>query len=370
MNRILIFGMGSFPGGVENFLANYYREIDREKVQFDFLSNAPTKIAYEDELVALGARVFHITSRRQNPLKYKQQVMDVFRTHGSEWSALWVNLNILANIDYLKIAKKVGINKRIIHSHNSHSMDRKMNYRLILHNLNKHVIGRYATDFWACSKGAAKWFYTGKALEKAVVIQNAINIDRTAFDPFKRDAIRKAQNWDNKYVIGNVGRLHFQKNQSFTIDIFNHYHIDHPNSILAFVGAGRDTQMLKQKVQSLGLSDAVVFVGVQHDIQAWLSSFDLFLFPSRFEGLGIAALEAQANGVPVLASKGVIPDEVKINENFVFFDLDRGAEAWSKKIEEMSCMEREAFDVIKPRFQEKGFDIQKEAEKLEKMLIE
>ena len=126
--------------------------------------------------------------------------------------------------------------------------------------------------------------------------------------------------------------------------------------------------MLREKADAMGLSDSVVFAGVQYDIQAWLSSFDLFLFPSRFEGLSVSVMEAQANGVPVLASKGVIPDEVRINENFVFFDLDRDAAAWSKRIEEMTHLDRESFTEIKNHFQEKGFDIQTEAEKLEVLL--
>ena len=157
-------------------------------------------------------------------------------------------------------------------------------------------------------------------------------------------------------------------NQNFSLDVFQHYHAEHPNSVLVFVGQGEDEQMLRKKAGALGLSDCVFFAGVQHDIQAWLSSFELFLFPSRFEGLGIAALEAQANGVPVLASKDIIPDEVRINDNSSFFDLDRGAEAWSEKIAEMTRLDREAFDAIKARFQAKGYDIKTEAKKLEELL--
>ena len=368
MKRILVFGMTENAGGVESFIMNYYRHIDREEIQFDFLCNTLSKVAYEDELLTLGGRVFHITSRRQNPVKYKKEILGIFKAHASEWSAVWINLNNLANIDYLKIAKGFGINKRIIHSHNSQNMDGSFNYRGILHHFNKCFVGKYATDFWACSEDAARWFYSGEAKKNAVIIHNAIDVERMAFDSAKRDAIRKTHGWEDLYVIGNVGRLQFQKNQSFSLDVFKHYHAEHPNSVLVFVGQGEDEQILRKKAGALGLSDCVFFAGVQHDIQAWLSSFDLFLFPSRFEGLSISAMEAQANGVPVLASKGVIPDEVRINDNFSFFDLDRGAEAWSEKIAEMTRLEREAFDAIKARFQAKGYDIKTEAKKLEELL--
>ena len=369
LKRILVFGLTEIPGGVEKFLLNYYRHIDREIIQFDFLCASPFKAAYEDELLALGGRVFHITSRRQNPLKYIKQVMNVFKAHSTEWSAIWVNQNILSNIDYLIIAKRFGIIRRIIHSHNSRSMDSRVNYRNALHFMNKCIIGRCATDYWACSPDAAKWFYAGKTLEKTVLIHNAIEVEQMAFDPSKREKIRKEYGWGTQYVIGSIGRLHYQKNQSFAIDVFQHFHTVHPDSVLVFVGQGEDEQMLREKVGALGLSDAVVFAGFQNDIQGWLSCFDLFLLPSRFEGLCIAAMEAQANGVPVLASNGVISDDARMNENFVFFDLDRGAEAWSRKAEKMTHLKREAFDEIKSRFQRKGYDIASEAGRLEKMLL-
>lgn len=353
--RILVFGMTENPGGVESFLINYYRHIDREKIQFDFLCNSYDPVAYEDELIGMGARTFHITSRRKDRATYKKELNELFASHASEWSAVWENVCSLANVDYLKIAKKYGIKKRIIHSHNSQNMDSKL--RGVLHRWNKLSIGNVATDFWACSEDAAKWFYSGKTLEKAVIIRNAIDVDRTRFNEEKRKSIRKRYGWENKFVIGNIGRLHFQKNQSFCLDIFSRHIKINPNSVLVIVGQGEDEQKLKTKARELEIEDNVFFVGVQRDIQAWLSSFDLFLFPSLFEGLSIVALEAQTNGVPVLASKDVIPDEVVMNDNFIFFELGKSAEEWSKKIAEISGYKRLPFEMVKETFVQKGFDI-------------
>lgn len=128
--------------------------------------------------------------------------------------------------------------------------------------------------------------------------------------------------------------------------------------------------MLKDKAQKLKIADSVFFAGVQSDVQAWLSSFDLFLFPSRFEGLSIAALEAQVNGLTTISSKKVIPEEVKMNDNFYFIDLDAGVEAWSNKIEEVSKVERSKYEEVKKHFIEKGYDIDTEAGKLEKLLLD
>ena len=367
MIRILVFGMTENPGGVESFLVNYYRNIDREKFQFDFLCNSHEPVAYEDELIALGGRTFHITARSKNPQLYRKELEEVFKEHAEEWSAIWVNVSSLANIDYLKIAKKYNIEKRIIHSHNSRNMDSKL--RGILHHINKLCIEKYATDFWACSEDAARWFYSGETLKKSVVIHNAIDVNRMKFDPEKRKDIRDKYGLQDKFVIGNVGRLHFQKNQEFAIEVFKLYHEKHPDSVLVLVGQGEDEGKLKAKVEEYDLTDTVSFPGVQKDIKGWLSSFDLFLFPSVFEGLSIVAMEAQANGIPVLASKGVIPEEVKMNDNFKFFDLNEGPEAWCEKLEAMAELQRAEYETVKENFIKNGYDIETEVSKLEELLI-
>ena len=365
--RVLVFGMTENPGGVESFLLNYYRHIDREKIQFDFLCNSHNPVAYEDELIKLGGRTFHIAARSQSYQLYQEELKQVFDEHAKEWDAIWVNVCSLANIDYLKMARKYGINKRIIHSHNSQNMDGKL--RGLLHEWNKKKIGKIATDYWACSEDAAKWFYSGNTLQKAVIIHNAIDVDRLKYDEQKRTDLRSKYGWENKFVIGNIGRLHFQKNQTFCQEVFAEYVKENPESVMVFVGQGEDEEKLKQQAKDLHIEDKTCFAGVQKDIQAWLSSFDLFLFPSLFEGLSVVALEAQANGVPVLASKGVIPEYVKMNNNFMFLDLQENSKAWSIKIGQASAMERIDYKITKMEFMNKGYDIETEVKKLERLLV-
>ena len=365
MKRILVFGMTENPGGVESFLVNYYRNIDRDRIQFDFLCNSHNPVAYEEELISLGGRTYHITARSKNPGLYKKELNHLFKEHSYDWSAIWVNVSSLANIDYLKIAKKYGIQKRIIHSHNSRNMDSKL--RGLLHEWNKRSLQKWATDFWACSDDAAKWFYKDELLPKAVIIHNAIDVGRISYDEDNRKAIRsKLQIDENTYVIGNVGRLHFQKNQGFAIDVFREYLKMNPDSRLVLIGQGEDGDMLRKRAADLG--EKVLLAGVQSDIQGWLSAFDLFLFPSLFEGLSISAMEAQGNGVPVLASDKVIPPEVKIAPNFIFFSLDRSAEEWAQMITQIKAGYKRCRDTRKA-FIEKGFDISTEAKKLEGMLV-
>ena len=363
-----MFGITANPGGVENFLMNYYRRMDRSSVQLDFLFNFPEPAAYEAEIVELGGRVFRVTPRRQNREVFRKELEELFQEHAPEWSAVWVNVSSLANIDYLKTAKKYGIEKRIIHSHNSRNMDSKL--RGLLHYWNREKVGKYATDFWACSEEAARWFYNGSLMKKAVVIHNAIDTDRMRFDGEKREKIRSEHGWEGLSVIGNVGRLHFQKNQGFIIDVFREYHRKYPESVLVLVGQGEDKEELKAKTSGYGLEKCVFFAGVQQDIQAWLSSFDLFLFPSKFEGLSISALEAQANGVPILASREAIPAEACLNRNCILYSLEDGASAWAEKVEETRLLGREPLDTVKMDFIDNGFDIGTEVKTLERLLLD
>lgn len=367
--KVLVFGMTENPGGVESFLMNYYRAFDRTKIHLDFLCNTLNAVAFEDELKAMGSTMYHIPMRRNNPIAFKRALKDVFEKYAEQYDAIWINVNSLANIDYLKMAKKYGIKRRIIHSHNAQNMDGFA--RGVLHKINRKRIAHYATDFWACSELAADWFYHGVKDIKLIIIRNAIDVDRLAFSQEARDNIRRQYALKDDYVLGNVGRLHFQKNQSFAIDVFEKFLKIEPKSKLVLIGQGPDEKKLKEKVASLGLQKKVLFAGVQTNISEWLSAFDLFLFPSKFEGLSISGLEAQANGVPVIASEGVNAPEIKINDNFHFFSLKASSEQWAQKISEIKVHDkREEKRKIDSGFEKSGFDLKVEAKNLEKLLID
>lgn len=369
MYKVLVFGITENPGGVESFLLNYYRKIDRTKIQFDFLCNTHNKVAYEDELMALGGRVIHIAMRSKEPLKYYLELNKFMKQYASDYQAVWINVCSLANIDYLKIARKYGIKKRIIHSHNSQNMDNYL--RKILHIINRQRIQNYATDFWACSVDAAKWFYKEDIFLKTIIIKNAIELDRVKFSAEKRKFIRNKYNIDNNFVIGNVGRLHFQKNQMFALEVLNCLLPKIQNCILMFVGQGEDEQKLRQRAKELKIQDKVIFAGVQSDIGGYLSAFDFFLFPSVFEGLSLSGLEAQMNGVPVISSYGVIPKELKLADNFYFKKLEDGPESWAEEIKKHSLeLYRTDTKEMEDRFTKAGFNIDTEAKKLEQLLME
>ncbi len=188
--KVLVFGITDNPGGVESVIMNYYRNIDREKVQFDFLCNTEI-VAYEEEIKKLGGKIYRVTARSKDIKKYKEDMKNFFSNHAKEYACIWVNICSLANIDYLKYAKKYGIKRRIVHSHNSQNMDSFL--RGMVHRLNKILLAEYATDFWACSEDAGKWFYYDLVREenKYKIINNAIDVEEYKYNPNIREEYRR-----------------------------------------------------------------------------------------------------------------------------------------------------------------------------------
>lgn len=365
MKRILVFGMTENPGGVESVIMNYYRNIDRKKVQFDFLCNTK-EVAYEDEIKKLGGKIFRITARSVNRKKYKQELEDFFSKNAQNYKTIWMNVCSLANIDYLKYAKKYGIKHRIIHSHNSANMDSKL--RGILHIINKKIIKQYATDFWACQKEAGEFFYNQKIMNsnRFLIINNAIDTKKFEYNAEIRKKYRKDLKIDEKLVIGNVGRLHFQKNQIFLLEIFYEISKKHKNSVLLLVGQGEDYDILQKKVSEYGLEDKVMFLGVRDDVSNLMQAMDVFLFPSVFEGLGIVLIEAQSSNLMCYASKDVIPEIVEINKKrFKFISLKKTGKEWAQIIlSDLDLINDRESNIVDMK--NSGFEIKSEVKKIEK----
>lgn len=372
MYKILVYGMSTNPGGIESVIINYFRHIDNTKIHFDFIAETPEKIANEEEIINKGSRVYHIARRRTNPVKYYLDMKTLFRNKANRYDCFWYNVNSLENIYAVKMAKKYGIKKIIVHSHNSKNMFKNIGgiikYRI--HIFHKNNIFKYATDYWACSYEAGKWLFPQRVLDKLVIIKNAINVKGTAYSAEKRREFREKYNIKSNFVLGNVGRLHFQKNQIFLLNILKKIRKDIPNVKLVLVGDGPDKELLQKKVKEFNLERNIVFCGIQRDMQACYSGFDLFLFPSLFEGISIALLEAQANGLPIIASKNVNPKEIAINGNIIFKDL-YSVNDWVNSIKKIyNTHTRLEIDEINNNFVNSGYAINIAAKELSDKFLE
>ena len=202
------------------------------------------------------------------------------------------------------------------------------------------------------------------------IIKNAIDVKHFKFNSSTRKRMRSNLGLDDYFILGDVARLQYQKNQIFSLYILRHLKTKNKKIKLIFVGAGPDREMLIQKAREMGIEKDILFVGMQENISDWLDCFDIFVFPSLFEGLGIALLEAEANGLPVVASKDVIPTEVKLNSNFKFISLKSDPKVWASVIQDLKNSDRIPYDIVEDNFKKNGWNIQTNAGKLENILIE
>ena len=362
MKKVLVVGFTENPGGIENVVMNYYRNFDRKEINLDFLYSTDS-IAFEKEIKSMGGKTYHICSKHSNMMKHKKELKEFFKEHADEYSSIWVNFCNITNLDYFKLAKKYGIKKRIIHAHNSQNMSSKI--KGILHRLYKQNLDLYVTDYWSCSDDASDWFFTNKIRDKVLVVKNSIDLDRFKYDSKTDKEYRKLLNTDGKFVVGNVGRLHFQKNQMFLLDVFNEIKKVEPNAELLLVGEGEDREKITNKINELGLNDSVQMLGARDDVPALMSSMDVFLFPSVFEGLGLVLVEAEAIGLPIVAASDDIPHEVKMASNFTFISLNDSLDKWRDEVLKFKNAKKENNT---KSLQENGYDIKLEVKKIQELL--
>lgn len=281
-------------GGLENLLMNYYRCIDRSKLQFDFLTHVDIHQDFEEEIAALGGRLYRLS--RLNPLSpgYLKELTGFFQAH-PEYKIVHSHLNCMSAVP-LRAAKRCGVPVRIAHAHTS-SVNR--NLKMFLKLLYRPRIPRYATNLFACGEKAGDWMFGGKPY---TIMRNAIDAAAFRYDPAVSQRVRQALGVGSSFVVGHVGQFRTEKNHLFLIDVFAELLYRCPDSRLMLVGKGPMMEPARQKADALGISDKVLFLGARADIPELMQAMDVFVLPSLYEGFGIALIEAQAAGLPCVKS--------------------------------------------------------------------
>lgn len=330
VRRVLQVGLTANRGGVESFVMNIYRNIDRSKIQFDFLVDHDKELPYEDEIKQLGGKVYHEYYNMKEETAGKS-LKDFFQNH-SEFEVVHVNLNNLNTyFRVLQIAKKQKIKIRIIHSHNNGYMF-KYNFKQKLYELYaKLTMKMVASDFLACSEEAGIWMF-GKS-NKFEVIPNAIDIDKFVFDLNIRAKIRNELNiWPDEKVLGFVGSLNYQKDPVFLIEIMHELVIADDSYRLVILGQGYLIEEVNAKIDEYQLQNKVVIVGNVPNVNDYMQAMDIFVLPSKFEGFGIVLLEAQASGLKCVTSKGVVPESTNVTGEVTFVAKADGPMVWAETI--------------------------------------
>lgn len=314
-------------GGSQAMIMNIYENIDRSKVQFDFVIDRPNDLAYGERIEELGGKIFVIPQfTAKNTFAFYKAWNEFFSNH-SEYKIVHGHVRSTAAI-YLKIAKMYGLTT-ISHSHSTSSGN---GLTALVKNILQYPIRNTADYFFSCSKSAGEWLF-GKRVctqKNFFLLKNAIDAERFTFNKQTRVEKRKEYNVDDKFVIGHVGRFNTPKNHEFLINTFKLIYEKNSRAILMLVGDGELREKVQQRVDELGITNQVIFTGARSDIADLLQAMDVFLFPSLYEGLGIAVIEAQASGLPCIVSN-MVPSEAIVTEHVNKMTLSEGVDKWADK---------------------------------------
>ncbi len=360
---LLVFGTLN-RGGAETLAMNVFRNIDRDKIVFDFVVHTSEKCDYDDEIECLGGIIYRFPRYNVlNHFTYKNQWKIFLDTH-KEYKIIHAHNTATAAV-YFPMAKKCGI-FTIAHSHIAKSQSGIRQKVVDLYRLPL----RYSADYlFACSQIAGQWLF-GKNVSKRdnyKVINNGVDCDKFAYNENYRNEIRKEFNIEGRFVVGNISRFHIQKNHSFLIDIFNELHKNDSNSVLLLVGTGDLKDEIQNKVNQLGLNDCVIFAGVRSDIEKILSAIDVFCMPSFREGLPVSLVEAQASGVHIVGSD-TISKEIKLTDLVEFCSLRDSPSVWSREI--LKYSQGYARINTKKQLADCGYDINQTAKWLQNFYLE
>lgn len=306
-------------GGAQAFLMNVYNNIDREKVQFDFVVTPEEKKDLYEQVEQMGGRIFVCPKYTgKNHFAYCRWWNDFFAEH-PEYHVIHGHVRSTASI-YLKIAKKYGL-VTIAHSH---STSNGSGISAIVKNIMQLPIRHTADYLFACSDKAGKWLYGEKATKQPNyrMIPNGVDLKRFAFHEEKRRQMRNQLGIaEDTFVVGHIGRITVPKNHQFLVELFAAYHKENPQSRLLLVGDGELFEAVQQQCTQLGIREAVIMVGSKTNTEDYYQAMDIFVFPSLWEGLPVSVVEAQANGLSCLLSD-VITRDVDLTDQVKYLSLN------------------------------------------------
>lgn len=357
MKRILHFTPGFRLGGIETLLLGLYRNLDRGRLQFDFVTDNADAMEEFDEIRSMGGRVYQFGRFLDDPIAYQRKFVKVISSMDPA-STIFHSHDPLRSGPLLLACMRRGIKRRVLHSHTDSfkGSPRKYVAPLIL-----YLTNRLATHYFACSEVAGRFMFPSREFS---IFNNAIDLSRFIFDRPARDALRERLGIrSSAIVIGHTGRFTFQKNQDWIIRVFAQFLKIHSDSNLLLVGAGPlENEMRRLSIQ-LEVSDRVIFAGSQNNVQTYLSAMDLFCLPSHYEGFGISLIEAQANGLPSLVSD-IVTNEVCLTEAISRYSLKAAASEWACKLLALHKNGRyNSTDQIR-KLREAGYDIRTQSNRL------
>lgn len=345
-------------GGLETMLMNYYRHIDRKRVQFDFLVHRDFEADYDSEIKALGGRIFHISKLIPWSNAYKRELKQFFKSH-PEYKIVHVHQDCLSSVA-LKCAEECDIPVRIAHSHSSSAV-KNIKYPIKRHYMKK--IPHYATDLFACGEQAGDWMFSGAPYQ---VIRNAIDTDKYTFSKNIGEVVRDELGLNDNFIIGHVGNFTPAKNHVFLLDVFQEVLKLENSAKLLLVGGGEGLKHIEDKAKTMGVANNIIFTGSRTDVNRLMQTMDVFVFPSLYEGLPVTMIEAQSAGLRCILSNNVSNECVIVDELVEKISLEKSPSEWAVHVVEQPNLVRRDF---KEEIKKAGYDIRTAAKELENFYL-
>jgi len=365
--KILHFPIANSYGGITHYALNNWKFLNKDIFQCDFATLSP-KLDFAEELTAMGSKIHYISCYAEdNRVQFSREVneilndgYDIVHLHTKQWKSFL--------FEQICMARKVS--KVIVHSHSTRCDANDAEVRE--QEMREHYQVReqfsedMATDFWACSEEAADWLFGDRIPKgKICILKNAIEAEKFVFNSKIRERLRREYGIEKKFVIGSVGRLVYQKNQSFLIEAFAKAYKEMNNLELILIGDGELRYILEERILDLGIAQAVYFLGKKANVNVFYQMMDLFVLPSNFEGFPIALVEAQASGLKCLCSHN-IPKDIDLTGNVDFLSLD--VDKWTNEIiKKAKYYDRKDMTKI---IIDKGYDLKTQIKEIEKMYLE
>lgn len=352
--------------GVMSVIMNYYRHINKNLIQFDFLYFESAEDACVEEIKKLGGNVYYVSKPSLKAIwgNYKE-FKKFFENNASKYAAIHLHEVYLVHLfQYFK--QKYGIKRLITHAHTTKYSDDYL--RAIRNRLMCIGLKRCATDYFACSEAAGEFYYGKEAVAcgRVKIIKNAIDIEKYKFNEKIRNKVRKELNIQRKFVVGHIGRMMPQKNQIFLLEVFKKVRKFEPDAVLLMIGDGPLKPKLENKIDELKLKESIVLLGIRRDVPDILMAMDIFLLPSLYEGLGVVAIEAQTTGLPCVLSD-VVTREVNLG-NCSFISLNETVDKWATRILDIRKGHIRRKGIIKEA-KEFGYDIRSEVQAIETLYL-
>ena len=346
-------------GGVEAVVLNYYQNINRENIQFDFIIDSDSTVVPDELITGLGGRIYRI-SPYQHLRSYQRDLTALFKKN--KYLIVHSHINAIS-VFPLRIAKKCGIPIRLAHNHSTAAPGETS--KNVLKSILRLFSKKYPTPYMAPTRDAGEWLFGSEIADNELyILKNAVDVELFSYNKNIREEMRNKLGYrSDNIVIGNIGRMVWQKNQKFVIDVFNELQKINKNYRLVLIGDGSLKNSLMHQCQELGIEKLVTFIKNSNQIAGYYQAMDCFLFPSNYEGLGMVAIEAQIAGLPVIASTQV-PLDAKICNKFKLIELKEEINVWVYYIEQYISLndrkdnEKEA--------EKNGYSIHYEASRLER----